>query len=257
MFNHGRHGAFVIAAATALALLVPASAFASHDLSIYKNEAQVDLGSDEQTMSVSCMAGDHAIDGMWRVDHADQDDYVKPLDLIAGAVDVLRAAPTSDRTYSFTFEKNAIGRVQVKIFVTCLGDKTVGGDHVHSFATAFTKHGNSVETPTSAFDTTSVTATGTGDPANPVYTPVTTGGATNKTCPANTLLVSPGFTVDPATGIKDDSVVPQPTDPLSGMMRLYQSEGSNTGRDWTWGFENSALPPNYTAAITTTWRCLK
>src|SRR4051794_34717246 len=114
MHIHGRTGALAAAAFAALAILAPGSALASHDLSIYKAEAHLDLVADEGSTTVSCMPGDHALDGMWRVDHADQDDYVAPRDLIAGAVDVLAAYPTDDRTYTFSFDKNAIGRVQVK-----------------------------------------------------------------------------------------------------------------------------------------------
>ena len=81
--------------------LGPSTAIAGHDLVMYKAEIQVDLVSDKQDHTVSCDVGDHVLDGMWRVDHADQDDYVAELPLIAGAVDVLQAYPSSDRTYTF------------------------------------------------------------------------------------------------------------------------------------------------------------
>lgn len=235
MLNPRRNGAPAVLVVIALALLAPSQAFASHDLGIYKKEAHVDLSADEATASVSCDSGDHAVDGMWRVDHADQDDYVQPLDLIAGAVDVLEAYPSSDDTYSFRFEKNATGRVQVKLFVSCLNDSTLGGSHTHSFSTAF-----------SAFSTQSTVVTGTGG--------LTRTSIAATPCPSGQLLVTPGYNVDPTT-ILDDTATQ--TDPSPGMMRLYQSHGASSKVDWTWAFENSALPLNYTATITTTWRCLK
>src|SRR5205085_2442763 len=128
---------------------------------IYKAEKQVDLISDEQDTSVSCLPGDHAIDGMWRIDHADQDDFVPFLDLMKTAADVVQANATGpdDSTYSFRFEKNAIGKVLAKIWVTCLQDATSGGLHNHSFASAFdtvtpgTYHTASVIVPPGGFNT--------------------------------------------------------------------------------------------------------
>ncbi len=75
----GRNGVAGILVVLA-ALLVPATAFAGVDLKIYKQEAQVDLSADEATFSVNCQPGDHALDGMWRIDHVDQDLYIADLD---------------------------------------------------------------------------------------------------------------------------------------------------------------------------------
>jgi hypothetical protein len=247
MLNPRRNGAFAAVVVTALALLVPSSAFAGHDLGIYKAEAHVDLNADEQTTSVSCNPGDHALDGMWRIDHADQDDYVAPLDLIAGAVDVVSAGPTSDSTYSFVFEKNAIGRAQVKIWVTCLANKTQGGSHQHTLSSGFVNHLGAPATAIGGYDSQTQTVTGTGSLVNTTFT---TGAAS---CPSGTMLVSPGYIVDPATDITDGT---NPADASPGMMRLFESDSSNT-RDWTWQFENSALPAGYQVTITTLWRCLK
>lgn len=263
MHFHGRTGALATAVVIGLAVLTPSSALAGHDLGIYKNEAHLDLSSDEGATSVKCQPGDHAIDGMWRVDHADQDDYVQPLDLIAGAVDVLQAAPTADDTYSFSFTKNAIGRVQVKVWVTCLADKTIGGSHTHSFTTSagFVKsNGTTAALAIGNFETDTQTATGTGSTTVPVTTTIDTnktgaGQAVDKNCPSGTLLVSPGF----SAGTFMDTV-PAATSPSPGMMRLFASNSTNTpttNRDWVWKFENSALPSGYTVAITTYWRCLK
>lgn len=263
MLNPRRNGALAALVVSALALMVPGSAFASHDLSIYKAEAHLDLNADEASTSVSCQPGDHAVDGMWRIDHADQDEYVAPLDLIASAVDVIEAAPTGpdDSTYSFIFEKNAIGRAQVKVWVTCIADKTQGGSHTHDLSSGFVRSDTTSAAVVPAnYDTATATATGTGDPNVPVVSTITTPANavsspynTNAACPAGTMLVSPGFKTDPNTDIKDPV---NPTDPSPGMDRLFTSISSSS-RDWTWRFENSSLPPTYTAKITTYWRCLK
>jgi hypothetical protein len=258
MHNHGRKGGWIVGLTLGLCLLAPGSALAEHDLKIYKAEKQVDITADERALTVSCESGDHAIDGMWRVDHADFDDYKPDLDNIRTAVDVLQASLTSDDTYTFRFTKNAIGRVQMKIFVTCIGDKTVGGAHDHFLATQFVNHSGAAAL-NSGYSTNSATATGVSNTgATPVISTITT--ATNsRNCPVNTILVSPGFDM-PATGILDAS--PAVTDPSEGMGRLFRSShtstsGANAGRDWTWSFDNGALPTGYKATINTTWRCLK
>jgi hypothetical protein len=222
------------------ALALPSTALAGHDLVIYKQEAHVDLSADELVTSVSCNPGDHVLDGMWRIDHADQDDYVPGLELISGAVDVISAYPSSDSTYTFSFVKNAIGRAQVKIFVTCLAAKTSGDAHQHTL-NAFVKSDGT--TPALAsYDSTTQTVTGVGGFLK------TTANAT--ACPAGTRLVSPGFQ---STNITDGT---NPTDPSAGMMRLYKSSSSN-GNDWQWKWENSALPTGYKVDVTAYWRCLK
>jgi hypothetical protein len=40
-------------------------------------------------------------------------------------------------------------------------------------------------------------------------------------------------------------------------MRMYESNSLVNARDWTWKFETSALPQNFTMDIVTKWRCLK
>ena len=196
MLIHGRNGALALVV-TALALIAP-SAASAHDLVVYKAEKHVTLVADEKTETVSCDANDHALDGMWRIDHADQDDYVAPLDLIKGAVDVLQAAPTGDSEYSFSFVKNAIGNVQLKMWVTCLKDTTQGGSHHHDFSTAL-----------SAFHTSAAT-------------PVGGAGATvtSASCPNKTLLVSPGFTT---SNVSNTNNIPTDSDPEPGMNRLVES----------------------------------
>lgn len=248
MLIHGRNGAFAVLAVTAMALFAPGVASAHHDLVIYKAEAHVDLESDEKTVSVSCDAGDHALDGMWRIDHADQDDYIDDLDNIIGAVDVLKATPTSDSTYSFAFVKNAIGRAQVKIFVTCLKSKTQGGSHQHTFITGGAPNVGSFfrsDGVTPGFETSApATVTGTGGLVKSSFSAAA--------CPANFLLVSPGFE---SSNYRDAAAVL--TDPSPGMMRIYESNHVTNPRNWTWKFENSALPLNYTTDVVVKWRCLK
>lgn len=239
MLHHGRIGAFATAAALALALLAPSTSMAAHDLVIYKAEQQVDLDSDNQDVTVSCQPGDHALDGMWRVDHADQDDYVAYLDLLKDAVDVQKAAASgpNDSAYSFNFEKIAIGRVQVKVFVTCLGDKTSGGPHTHSFTAG-------------AFDSSV--------PATYHTVPLVVPGGTTQTidsssytCPGKRIVVSPGYAVTAVTNNNDS---PVSTEPEPGMTRLLESDLTSSAMNtWRWTFQN---PPGLDSTITLTWRCL-
>jgi len=165
----------------ALALAFPAGAFAAHDLKIYKAEKQVDLTSDDTSWDVSCKPGDFAIDGMWRLDHSDLDPDADSLLDLSSAVDVWEAYPSDTDTYHFRFNKNAIGRVQMKIWVTCLGKKTDDGIHTlvvsdSGSATA------SLAVPNALFDSNTV-AVG----APPA---VLNDGAS---CPAGYVIASPGY----------------------------------------------------------------
>jgi hypothetical protein len=185
---------------------------------------------------------------MWRIDHADQDDYVDDLLLVTSAVDVLQATPISDSTYSFVFEKNAIGRVQLKIFVTCLADKTQGGSHQHRFQTIAGPQGSFFQSDgvTPGFD--SQTTPVTGDSS---LTVADVDSVSATPCPTGFVLVSPGFEANNFNGSFAG-------DTIAGMMRLFESDSTASPRDWTWKFENSALPDNtYGMDIVTTWRCLK
>lgn len=254
MHTHGRNGAWLAGLMSALALLVPSTALAEHDLKVYKAEAHVDLTADDKAVTVSCRSGDHALDGMWRIDHADYDDYKADLDNLRTAVDVLEARATSDSTYSFRFVKNAIGRVQLKVFVTCLGDRTEGGAHDHAFTTAFYKADGTTQANTLATMESSgpVAVAGTGSTTTPVTTTIATGAAS---CPAGFILVTPGFD----TGAINDPGPPvvNPADPPEGFNRLYKSSGGSSMTDWEWKFDNSALPSGWTTTITTYWRCLR
>jgi hypothetical protein len=252
MLIHGRKGALAAGVVIALALLAPSTALAGHDLVIYKAEAHVDLSSDELVTSVSCNPGDHALDGMWRVDHADQDDYVPDLELISGAIDVIRAEATSDSTYTFQFLKNAIGRAQLKIFVTCLANQTSGSSHQHTFSSSaaipngsFYQQDGTTPTTPGGFSTQTTNVIGSNSAVVPVVNTAT------ASCPTGFVLVSPGFRAQnysPAWG----------GDTIAGMMRLFESNSTLSAKDWTWRFENSALPDStYTMDIVTSWRCLR
>jgi hypothetical protein len=247
MFPTRRNGVIGIAAALLALAALPGAAFA-HDLNIYKAEAQVDLASDSNSFTVKCNPGDHALDGMWRIDHADQDNYFTPNELIRTAVDVTQAAPTGDDRYSFSFEKNAIGRAQVKLFVTCLGNRTVGGDHTHSFpatgASAVFVDNTGSPTAGGGFVPTTATQVGPGT------------AAPTGACPAGTFLVSPGFTLD-----NWQDATSAPTDPTAQAGRVVESNyvGSTTAStsQWRWGFDFSTLTAGYKVDYTTTYRCLK
>jgi hypothetical protein len=239
MLNHGRHGAFAAAVVIALALIAPGTAMAGHDLVIYKVEKQVDLVSDQQDTTVSCASGDHALDGMWRIDHADQDDDVPFLTLMADPADVLQASATGpdDSEYTFRFEKIAIGKVQAKVWVTCLADETSGGAHNHSFNSAFDQ-----TVPASYHSTTLAVPGGTAQTVD----------SSSFTCGAKKLLVSPGYDVTSVTNNNDS---PADSEPEPGMNRLLESnlKTANNLRVWRWSFSN---PAGLDSVITLTWRCL-
>jgi hypothetical protein len=173
MHIHGRNRVLLGALFAAFALLVPANAFASHDLGIYKVEQQVTLDSDEQTADLSCTPGDYALDGMWRVDHADQDDDDLYLTALGRAVDVPEAYPKQgfgagsnghNDTYHYLFEKNAIGRVQLKVFLTCIKQKTeAAGSPNHQHSLTVTAHTDTGLTHLQSGDHTSATACQTGN----------------------------------------------------------------------------------------------
>ena len=93
MRTHGRTRLLIGVLSLAFAAL-PASAMAAHDLGIYKVEKHVDLDSDETIVDLSCYANDFALDGMWRIDHADQDEDDTHISFLGRAVDVEWAYPT-------------------------------------------------------------------------------------------------------------------------------------------------------------------
>jgi hypothetical protein len=104
-----------------------------HFLKMYKVERHLDLeGGDFKTERVECEPYDLATDGMWRIDHVDQDEYGnKPL----ADIDVYSAYsdPNDPGAYVFQIYNNAEGRAQMKLFLTCLGWKTEPNSHQHKW----------------------------------------------------------------------------------------------------------------------------
>lgn len=183
---HGRTRLLIGALSTAFALAISATAGA-HDLSIYKVEKQVDLDSDETTVDLGCKTGDYALDGMWRIDQGDYDEDDTSSSFIGRAVDVQEAYPfdtvsvadtdTKYDSYRFVFVKNAIGRGQAKVFLTCIGAQTEGArGHVH-------------DVPVAPMASTTY-GPGTGDTPWPG-----TAGSATAACAANQFVATPGFRI--------------------------------------------------------------
>lgn len=120
-------------------LLVPAvaSAAPSHFTKVYKVEKHVDLNGGQYVHEhVYCSPGDYAVDGMWRVDHVDQENPQIGVFGDMRDVSVTRSysdlAQDGDRTkWHFEMTNYADGRAQVKLFGVCLGGKTVENSHQH------------------------------------------------------------------------------------------------------------------------------
>lgn len=141
MTIHGRRSALLVALGAVFVVPGPGTALAGHDLGISKVEKQVDLTARTTTVELRCYPGDYAMDGMWRIDAVDQDARDLFVTAIGRAVDVQAAYPIVGTTanpgmhrdgYRFTFLKNATGRVQLKVFATCLQPKTVVNGHRHA-----------------------------------------------------------------------------------------------------------------------------
>jgi len=105
---------------------VEAADVRGHHLTTYKVEMQVDLdGHDTVSESLSCAAGDYAVDGTWRVDNVD--DPNPQLGMFGDERDVLALASYGDsnvRHWRFRFHNGADGRAQLKIWVVCLDGRT-------------------------------------------------------------------------------------------------------------------------------------
>jgi hypothetical protein len=228
-FDRPRRALLGALALSLLALAVPGQALAGHDLYVYKAEQQVDMDSDDQVTDLGCKPGDHVLDGMWRLDHADQDDDDHWQTAIARSVDVIQASPIDGSTYRFHFVKQAIGRAQLKVFVTCLAAETdVAKGHKHSFAVSDFFHQTQ-----SGWDNTEIVPDWDWDAGN---------GET--ACPAGTWAVSPGF--------EFTSPVSDEIEPGSG--RMYASQySSHTMRNWKWAFQF----PSSGGQVDLTLRCLR
>jgi len=248
MQNHGWNKAprWALGAVVAGAFLcLPGTALAAHDLYVYKAEQQVILDSDDISASVNCKPGDYALDGMWRVDHVDQDEDSTFSELMTSTdVNKAKLNPTGDG-YDFRFVKNALGRTQVKIFVTCLGQKTdKESGHDHGFTISANKTITATNTPVGnpTFDALSVPtfAGGDADPGTPGTQP----------CSQDQLVVSPSFEVTGLGGI----------DPPEAWGKIFSSNldgisnaaGSTKRNSWTWSFRVGVSPLDITVSV----RCL-
>jgi hypothetical protein len=251
MTNHGRNSALLIALVAVFAMALSGSAFAAHDLKIYKVEKQVDLNSDDTGVDLSCATGDIATDGMWRIDHADQDpDELGNVSFLAESVDVTEAYPSSIDTYHFRFLKNAIGRAQAKVFLTCLGKKTYAADgHSHNIQTT------PVVTPAwtaTGWGGGTVTATsgvpGAGEAAWTTAPVASTTPAKYAAtlCPSNSFVAQPGFKVIPSAG--------PASDPIQYTGRLNESDPNPAMNGWTWQVD---LSPDTSAKVAFYGLCIK
>jgi hypothetical protein len=231
----GRARAFGMAAIFAglLMIALPSTSLAAHDLRIKKQEKHFTLDSDELTVDISCDSGYRVVDGMWRIDHADQDDDLGYFENYVPSVDVLEAYSDTPTSYHFSFVKNAIGRVQGKVFITCIGINTEG-DEGHTMAPTF-------------FDgVAGAPRIGTPIPAGSTLLQSSTSNNGGQRCPAKSIVITPGFIVTPGSE-------------LQGIGRLVKSNladitSGSDNRDWSWRF---ALGPAPGGAVATSFRCLQ
>jgi hypothetical protein len=216
-------------------LCLPGSALAAHDLRLYKVEKQVTIDSDGETETVSCTSpNDYALDGMWRIDHVDYDEDVLFKDLII-STDVLQAEndAVDKSTYNFAFTKNAIGRVQLKVFIACLENRTASdASHTHGFTVSAQKTISAVGVPAGdhTFGDDLV-----GPNPHPFAVDADAGPAGNQACAKDQVVVSPGFTVSP-TGT-DPEVPDQYGRPIASTLAgAPNPSGSANRNSWRWRF---------------------
>lgn len=218
---------WILLAAAALALASPAAA---HDLKLYKVEKQVDLESDDETYELGCLNGDPVLDGMWRIDHADQDPDDLSLSALARSADVLEARAIDNSTYRFHFVKWAIGRVQLKLFVTCIGKQTAPDGHQHPI-----KVGNFKSMHWQQWNNQVLTFDGDYDVSN---------GVTEYACPSGWWAVTPGFVFTSPTSMESEP----------GFGRVFESRYSDYRmRSWSWGFQFGQSG----GEVDTSLRCLR
>ena len=235
--------------ATVGVVALPATASAdskSHNLKMYKVEKHIDLSGDTDYFTMECddqdpaNAGDIVMDGMWRIDHVDQDnDFGTRLDML-NSIHVLAShanyndAGQSDWTWRFV--KDSPGDAQIKVFITCLGKKTEPDGHQHSWkvypsggSTEYTHH-NAVFT--------------NGSPSFPATATYEDGFAK---CGPGQVLIAAGFDMGgyyDATGGYGRILASgyyDPTLPNHGL------------RDWYWAY---AVEPGTSFQVKHSWRCL-
>jgi hypothetical protein len=230
------------AAFAALAMLAPGSALAggAHLLGMYKYEKHIDIQGDGGEYTISCPNSDIAVDGMWRIDNADQDnDYSYDTAPSGNAgLDVLNSLEpaaaypddTSVSMWHFEFAALEGGDVQGKLFLTCL-PKTATPNNGHTVAwlpsVRHTDGGTAIAAPSLAPDT---------------YT--NTGTLSTTACPAKQMAIQPGFQWTGPNGSGYYYGKPYMRTPTSGM-------SSTKWQQWDWGF---FTPTGGT--VTLYWRCL-
>ncbi|MDP2772275.1 MAG: hypothetical protein Q8O61_01865 [Nocardioides sp.] len=195
--------AALVAPLTLAVLATPAEAAPdrrAHHLKTYRLEKVIELeGGEGASPSLSCRAGDIAVDGMWRVDNVD--DPNPQLGMFGDERDVLALASYGDtvpRHWRFRLHNGADGRAQLKIFVVCLDDRTVKQwGHSHKLSIDPRLHIN-------------LTDVGVGDE---VYD-------SPDACGTDQILVAPGFNI------------------TDGTARNYRSWPNQTLRGWYWAFDS-------------------
>ena len=191
-----------------------------HFLKMYKVEQHLDMEDSEyKEVEVACETPfDIATDGMWRIDHVDQDEYgEKPL----GDIDVYAAYshPSDPSRYVFKIYNNAEGRGQMKLFLTCLGEKTEINSHRHKWF---------LKAPYRYWDYTR----GLGQHAF---------GSGNHECGPQEVAIAPGY------------------DWMKGYGEIYKSHAIDDDvRGWEWGFFVALLDDvTNDAQARVSLRCLK
>lgn len=245
-----RIGMLAGAALVALGMLGPPAALAtgSHHLQMYKVEKHVTMDGDFESLTLSCNKDDYAMDGMWRIDHVDQDNDFAGNVLTTVRVYDSYGDATDPGRWHFSFAKETPGDAQLKVFLTCLGNVSAPNTH---------QHGLEISDQFS-FANLPVPATGNDVPvpaAAPYFFQYPPAGApTSNLCTApfapgwnygtSSLLVAPGFHIP---SDEDGEHALQ----LAGSYPLGLSgPKQNT---WTWRFQvlgtGSQLDLN--------WRCLR
>lgn len=222
-------GALIAPLAVVAITATPADAGASkhkHEVTMYKVEKNLKLAGvdsntpgDTLTPSLACNTNDIVLDGMWMVKHVDQyqptpydpddDDQYFPGGGATSSklsdVIVKASYPTDDRTWAFQFENRAQGDAQLKLYVTCIKNKTEANGHTHNIVSS-----KPMATPQSTIDQ---------------------GGSRFRwdmnslgyACDPDEFFVAPGFKL----GAGDNS-------------RLIASIPRNSGRAWLWEFGSTA-----------------
>ena len=250
--NHGRlFPTLIIAALSAAFFVVPATSFASHDddpdtaplraekrhfVKMYKVEKHLSLNSGEEgsdyyhdaSTHVFCEPGDYAIDGMWRVDSVDQDEHG-----VQNLTDVNVYKSYADGVdhskWHFEFYNNSEGQAQLKLFATCLAEKTAENGHQHEWE--LTASGHPFDQENNFVDPVGFHVD------DPAWTgPIDSGNF----CPSGSYAVAPGFSW------------------TKGYGELLRSQPFDSDLDgWYWEFHVKLFDGFGDAQVYTSHKCLK